>query len=79
VTEQYARVEVKWSEIVQDIRDRGYSIYRIARLLGVAECTVRNWLLKDGEPGFGIGAALIRLHGDVTTATPILEEAGKEY
>ena len=61
----YQPPEVKWSAIVQEIMDKGYSVYRIAKLLNVAECTVRNWWRHEGEPGFGNGCVLIELHRDV--------------
>jgi predicted transcriptional regulator len=65
MSEQYPRVVVEWSSVVKDLNDRGYSIYRIAKLLKASQCAVKNWS-KGGEPGFGLGAALIKLHSDAT-------------
>ena len=78
MTEQYARVDVQWSLVVQDIIDKGFTVYRISKLLGVAECTVRNWR-EGGEPKFGLGAALLKLHGDkVRNGSTLTVEAGEK-
>lgn len=44
-----------------DLHNRGCTAYRVALMLAVAETTARNWV-KGGEPGYGYGRALLRLH-----------------
>ena len=61
VLEQYAPPKVDWAKILEDLQNNGCSPYRVSNLLMVADCTVRNWL-KGGEPGYGKGRALLRLH-----------------
>lgn len=53
--------KVDWSQIMVDLHDNGCTAYRVALILCVADCTARNWI-KGGEPGYGYGRALIRLH-----------------
>lgn len=52
---------VSWVQIMADLSANGCSIYRVGLTLGVADCTARNWA-KGGEPGYGYGRALLRLH-----------------
>lgn len=52
---------IKWSQIMEDLDNNGCTAFRVARSLGVADCTARNWA-KKGEPGYGYGRALLRLH-----------------
>lgn len=53
--------EVKWAQVMADLLQHGCTPYRVALTIGVAETTVRNWR-KGGEPGYGYGRALLRLH-----------------
>jgi len=53
--------KVDWAQIMVDLHNAGCTAYRVAITLCVADCTARNWL-KGGEPGYGYGRALIRLH-----------------
>ena len=52
---------VDWAQIMVDLHDHGCSSYRVHILLGVARCTAENWA-KGGEPHYGYGRALLRLH-----------------
>lgn len=65
----YQPPDIKWKEIVQEILDEGWSVYRIAKALNCAQCTVWNWLKgrkgEGGEPRFSYGCVLIELHRDV--------------
>ena len=65
----YQPPEITWSEIVLEIVDNGWTVYRIAKTLNVAETTVWNWVKgREGrgcEPRFGYGCMLIDLHRDV--------------
>lgn len=56
--------KVDWAQIMMDLHNHGCSVYRVALTLCVDDCTARNWSrgLKGGEPGYGYGRALIRLH-----------------
>jgi hypothetical protein len=65
----YEPPAIKWGDIVQEIVDHGYSIYRIAKELNLAECTVRNWWKHEGEPKFGNGCVLLDLHKNVCRTT----------
>ena len=53
--------KVDWSRIMADLLEHHCSGYRVRITLGVADCTVRNWI-KGGEPHYGYGRALLRLH-----------------
>ena len=53
--------EVDWSQIMVDLHNAGCTSYRVARTLGIAYCTAQNWT-KGGEPGYGYGRAVLRLH-----------------
>lgn len=53
--------KVDWAQIMADLHNHGCTAYRVAITLAVADCTARNWM-KGGEPGYGYGRALIRLH-----------------
>lgn len=53
--------KVNWSQIMKDLHENGCSAYRVSLALGAADCTVRNWM-KKGEPRYGYGRALLRLH-----------------
>lgn len=53
--------KMDWAQIMVDLHNNGCTVYRAAQLLGVADCTARNWS-KGGEPGYGYGRALLRLH-----------------
>lgn len=53
--------KVDWAQIMVDLHNNGCTAYRVALTLCVADCTARNWV-KGGEPGYGYGRALIRLH-----------------
>lgn len=50
-----------WAQILEDLKNNGCSPHRVHLLLEVADCTVRNWM-AGGEPGYGKGRALLRLH-----------------
>lgn len=52
---------VDWAQVMADLHNNGCTIYRVSQLLGVADCTARNWS-RGGEPRYGYGRALLRLH-----------------
>ena len=56
-----------WTQIMVDLHNAGCTAYRVHLVLGVAGTTVRNWV-KGGEPGYGYGRALLRLHARVCGA-----------
>lgn len=53
--------KIDWTQIIVDLYNTGCGVNRIARHLDVAVTTARNWE-KGGEPGYGYGRALLRLH-----------------
>lgn len=59
---------VDWKLIMEDLRTKGYSPYKVSLALKVADCTARNWA-KGGEPGYSIGRALLRLHSSICGAS----------
>jgi hypothetical protein len=71
-----------WTQIMQDLYQRGYSAHRVSVSLRVSHCTADNWL-KGGEPGWGKGKALLALHiavcGESLTSSRVFqaEQRGK--
>lgn len=59
--------KVDWTQIMVDLHNHGCTAYRVHITLGVADTTVRNWV-KGGEPGYGYGRALLRLHARICGA-----------
>lgn len=52
---------INWRDVLNDLRDAGYSGYRIAALLGKEWSTVQGW--NEGkEPRHSSGVALLTLH-----------------
>lgn len=51
-----------WSDLLNDLRDAGYSGYRVALIIGADWSTVYGWLKEGKEPRHSYGAALIELH-----------------
>jgi hypothetical protein len=68
--------KVDWAQIMMDLHNAGCKVYRVSQELGCSECAARNWS-KGGEPGYGYGRALIRLHsrwcGAATTTLRLTE------
>jgi hypothetical protein len=62
--EYVAPPKMDWAQIMRDLSDRGTSIYRVSLILCVSDAVARNWS-KGGEPGYGYGRALLRLHSMV--------------
>lgn len=56
--------EINWAQIMVDLYERGCGANRAASIVGVSEHTARNWM-KGGEPGYGNGRALLRLHSRI--------------
>lgn len=56
-----AAPRIDWVQVMVDLHNAGCTAYRVAMSLNVADCTARNWA-KGGEPGYGYGRALLRLH-----------------
>ena len=55
------RPRIDWRQVLEDLRLNGCTPYRVHLTLGADISTVQNWL-KGGEPGYGYGRALLRLH-----------------
>lgn len=53
---------INWPDILGDLRDKGYSGYRVALLLGMEWSTVQGWLNDGKEPRHSSGTALLQLH-----------------
>jgi hypothetical protein len=53
--------KVDWCQVMVDLHNNGCTVYRVHLCLGVALSTAQNWE-KGGEPGYGLGRALLRLH-----------------
>lgn len=53
--------DMDWAQIMVDLYNAGCTTHRVHILIGCAECTAQNWS-KGGEPGYGYGRALLRLH-----------------
>lgn len=52
---------VDWAVIMTDLTQVGWGPYRVSLCLGAALSTVQNWA-EGGEPRYGYGDALLRLH-----------------
>lgn len=59
--EKFARPRINWAQIMVDLHNAGCTANRVACHLKVAHCTTYNWV-KGGEPKYGSGRALLRLH-----------------
>lgn len=57
-----------WAQIMVDLHNAGCSANRVASHLGAAQCTAYNWV-KGGEPKYGYGRALLRLHAQYCGAS----------
>lgn len=53
-----------WRRILQDLKDRGCSLYRAAKILGRPETTLQSWW-NGHEPSHSNGAAILQLHSAV--------------
>lgn len=73
--------KMDWAQIMMDLHNAGCTSYRVHRILGAAECTTQNWA-KGGEPGYGYGRALLRLHsrycGAAATTARCMEAEKRE-
>jgi transcriptional regulator with XRE-family HTH domain len=59
-----------WKKLLEDLKDAGWSQSRIAERCGVAQATVSELARGvTGEPGFGFGDALRKLHTEVCVVT----------
>jgi hypothetical protein len=56
-----------WRRILEDMRERGTSIYQAAKILGKPETTVQSWyrLKYPSEPSYSHGAAVLLLHARI--------------
>jgi hypothetical protein len=52
---------ISWAVIMADLNANGCSTYRVSLCLGVHPSTAQHWG-EGGEPGYGLGRALLRLH-----------------
>lgn len=57
-------VLVDWARCMQELRDFGWTPYRVARQLGADITTAYDWE-KGAEPRHSYGAALLALHLEV--------------
>lgn len=62
-------VEVDWARCMRELRDKGWTPYRVATEFNADPPTAYAWE-RGSEPGWGYGAALIALHR---------RECGEEY
>lgn len=53
-----------WKRILEDLKERGTSIYQAAKILGRPETTVQSWV-KGHEPSYSNGASVLLLHSKV--------------
>lgn len=53
--------KLDWRLLLQDLKDKGISRYKIAKILGRSESTVNSWW-KGHEPSHSNGEAIIDLH-----------------
>lgn len=53
---------VNWVDVLHDLRDAGFSGYRVAILMGVEWSTLYGWLHDGKEPRHSYGQALLTLH-----------------
>ena len=56
----YAK-RLDWPRILQDLKDKGCSLYKAAKILGRPETTLQSWW-KGHEPSHSNGAAILQLH-----------------
>ena len=59
--------KLNWSQVMVDLNDAGWTVNRVSTAIGVSYCAAYNWM-KGGEPGYGYGRALLRLHAQVCGA-----------
>jgi hypothetical protein len=59
--------KVDWAQIMVDLYNAGCPVNRVSTILGVSYCAANNWT-KGGEPGYGYGRALLRLHARICGA-----------
>jgi hypothetical protein len=52
-----------WNRILDDLAEAGYSVYRVAQMLGHKWDTVKAW--RVGDPKHADGKALLVLHARV--------------
>lgn len=64
---QIAPPKIDWAQVMVDLYNAGCKTTRVARLIGSSFCAADNWA-KGGEPGYGYGRALLRLHASVCGA-----------
>lgn len=57
--------KLDWRAILQDLKDKGHSLYKIAKILGKSETTVQGWYHQGKEPSHSNGAAILSLHSAV--------------
>lgn len=53
---------INWPDILGDLRDAGYSGYRVAAMMGISWSTVYGWIIENKEPRYSMGEALLTLH-----------------
>lgn len=53
--------KLDWRLLLQDLKDKGISLYKVAKILGRSESTVHSWW-KGHEPSHSNGEAVIDLH-----------------
>ncbi len=50
-----------WRRIIDDLKERGCTVYQAAKILGRPETTVQSWR-QDHEPSYSNGASVLLLH-----------------
>lgn len=53
-----------WPRILKDMKEAGYSLYQISRLLEKSESTVHSWW-RGHEPSHSNGESILKLHMQV--------------
>ncbi len=54
-----------WPELILDLKRHGWDAAKVALALNVTKATVGWWLNHNGEPGWTLGNALIKLHSHI--------------
>lgn len=76
---EISRKRLDWRAILQDIRGRGISIYKAAKILGKPETTLQSWNTGKHEPSYSHGAALLSLHSAICGEDATKKRCTEEY
>lgn len=62
---EITKTKIDWAQILDQLRDAGYSGYRVAQILDRKWDTIQNW--RHSEPKHADGEALLALHAKVVS------------